>query len=86
MPEALFRGQALQRQITGKTMRRVESPPTLSDHLRTPMRLSPFHSRWILALLVIALAALVAWIFWALQRIEEAAPRLKKQAAESQSR
>ena len=42
------------------------------------MKISSFHSRWILALLIIALAALVAWIFWALNVIEEAAPRMKK--------
>ena len=45
------------------------------------MRVSPFVSRWILALMVIVLAGLVAWIFWALGRVEEAAPRLRKGAA-----
>lgn len=44
------------------------------------MRLSPFHARWILAIMVILLAGLVAWIYWALGEVEHAAPKLRKAA------
>lgn len=45
------------------------------------MRLSPFHSRWLLALLVIAMAALAAWLYWAVGEIDRAAPRLRERSA-----